>query len=270
MVGTPLCNPGDLSPRAKQCLELADVVLAEDTRRARLAAGRWGVTLSRLVSFNDHNEGGKLDQVLDRLRRGENLALITDAGMPAISDPGFLLVRTCREAGLPVSVVPGPSAPLAALAGSGIAPQPFTFLGFLPRKDGEISKTVAPFATVQTTLIFFERKDRLEGSLRVLRERLGPRQVCVARELTKIHEEFLLFRLDAPPDLSSVLGEVTVVIGPPEQKIRSGEETARVILQEEFALGGSAKQIAKRTLPRLTGWTGSEIYSMLLKLGCQP
>ena len=246
---------------------MADLVLAEDTKRASLAASRWGVPLSRLACFNDHNEGDKLAQVLDRLRRGENLALISDAGMPGISDPGFLLVRSCREAGLPVSVVPGPSAPLIALVGSGIAPQPFTFLGFLPRKEGEISKIVAPFADLQTTLIFFERKDRLPGSLRILFERLGPRQVCVAMELTKTHEEFLLFRLESLPDLGSILGEVTVVIGPPEQKIRNGEAEVRAILQEEAAGGGSAKQIVKRSQARLTGWTGSEIYSMFLELG---
>ena len=131
MVGTPLGNPGDLSPRARACLEEADLVLAEDTKREGLACARWGVTVRRFVSYHDHNEKEKASSVLELLREGKNIALISDAGMPVMADPGYVVIRACREAGLPVSVIPGPCAPVTALAGSGIPPQPFIFFGFL-------------------------------------------------------------------------------------------------------------------------------------------
>ena len=130
VVATPLGNPGDLSPRAREVLEGADMVLAEDTRRAGLLCQRCGVKAKRFMSFHDHNEESKLDEVLGLLNGGRTLALISDAGLPLVADPGYRLVRACRAAGIPVSVVPGPSAPVTALAGSGIAPQPT----FLPRR----------------------------------------------------------------------------------------------------------------------------------------
>ena len=125
VVATPLGNPGDLSPRAREVLEGADMVLAEDTRRAGLLCQRCGVKAKRFMSFHDHNEESKLDEVLGLLNGGRTLALISDAGLPLVADPGYRLVRACRAAGIPVSVVPGPSAPVTALAGSGIAPQLF-------------------------------------------------------------------------------------------------------------------------------------------------
>ena len=129
MVGTPLGNPGDLSPRARACLEEAELVLAEDTKREGLACARWGVQVRRFVSYHDHNEKEKAASVLELLREGKNIALISDAGMPVMADPGYVVIRACREAGLPVSVIPGPCAPVTALAGSGIPPQPFIFFG---------------------------------------------------------------------------------------------------------------------------------------------
>ncbi|MBO6002262.1 MAG: 16S rRNA (cytidine(1402)-2'-O)-methyltransferase, partial [Mailhella sp.] len=202
VVATPLGNPGDLSPRARGCLEAADIVLAEDTRRESLACARWGVRVQRFVSFHDHNEEDRGPEVLEWLRQGKSIALISDAGMPVLADPGYGIVRACREAGLPVSVVPGPCAPVAALAGSGIAPQPFVFFGFLPRGRGDQKKTLEPYAQLSCTLVFFERRDRLAETLAAARALLGPRDACIARELTKTHEEFLRFRLEDPPDLS--------------------------------------------------------------------
>ena len=196
VVATPLGNPGDLSPRAREVLEGADTVLAEDTRRAGLLCQRCGVKAKRFMSFHDHNEESKLDEVLGLLDEGRTLALISDAGLPLVADPGYRLVRACRAAGIPVSVVPGPSAPVTALAGSGIAPQPFAFLGFLPRSRSDQEKTLAPFANLALTLIFFERKDRLGETLSAAHAVLGPRELCIARELTKTHEEYILGRLE--------------------------------------------------------------------------
>lgn len=270
VVGTPLGNPGDLSPRARRCLEEADAVLAEDTRRAGLACARWGVEVKRLVSLHDHNESRKMNGVLDMLRHGQTLALISDAGMPVLADPGYLVVRACREAGLPVSVVPGPCAPVTALAGSGIPPQPFVFFGFLPRKQADQEAALAPYARVPATLVFFDRKDRLAETLATAFRLLGPREACLARELTKIHEEYLRFRLDAIPPLDNLLGEVTVVLGPPEHQECSSREEVEKLIAEEQPKGGAPREVARRVQARVTGWTTGEIYSMLPRTGRPP
>lgn len=263
VVGTPLGNPGDLSPRARACLEEAELVLAEDTKREGLACARWGVQVRRFVSYHDHNEKEKAASVLELLREGKNIALISDAGMPVMADPGYVVIRACREAGLPVSVIPGPCAPVTALAGSGIPPQPFIFFGFLPRKRSDQESTLAPYAALPVTLVFFERKDRLEDTLKNALALLGPREVCVARELTKTHEEYLRFRLESLPDLSGILGEVTVVIGPPEGAVRSGREEVTRIIAEEMPLGGAPRAVARRVQSRVRGWTTGEIYALI-------
>ncbi len=262
IVGTPLGNPGDLSPRARQCLEDADLVLAEDTKREGLACSRWGVHVRRFVSFHDHNEKEKSAEVLGWLAEGKRIALISDAGMPVLADPGYSLVKACREAGAAVSVIPGPCAPVTALAGSGIAPQPFVFFGFLPRGKGDREKTLAPYAALSCTLVFFERKDRLAATLADAFLLLGPRDVCIARELTKTYEQYIRFRLEATPDLSGILGEVTVIIGPPEQTYRSPREEVLAALEEEKAAGGSPRVLAKRVRARVQGWTADEIYAL--------
>lgn len=183
IVATPLGNAGDLSPRARKILEEVPLVLAEDTKRAGLNFARWGLKAKRLISFNDHSEEKKLEHALNFLQQGEDIALISDAGMPVISDPGYLIVKACREKNIPVTAIPGASAPVTALAGSGIAPNPFTFFGFLPRKTSDMEKTLAPYAKNFSTLVFFERKDRIAETLKYLYTLLGARDVCIAREL---------------------------------------------------------------------------------------
>lgn len=262
IVATPLGNADDLSPRAKTILEQVPLVLAEDTKRASLNFSRWGLKAKRFISFNDHSEEKKLDHALEFLEQGEDIALISDAGMPIISDPGYLIVKACRENNIPVTVIPGASAPVTALAGSGIAPHPFTFFGFLPRKTNDMEKTLAPFAQLSTTLVFFERKDRIAETLKYLYTLLGAREVCIARELTKEHEEYIFFNLAQIPDLDHLLGELTVIVGPPLEKSKSSEEEVRKILQEEKNFGGSPKQIAKRVQIKCQGWTSSEIYAL--------
>ena len=263
MVGTPLGNPGDLSPRARACLEAADLVLAEDTKREGLACARWGVNVRRFISYHDHNEKEKAASVLELLREGKNIALEFDAGMPVMTDPGYVVIRACREAGLPVSVIPGPCAPVTALAGSGIPPQPFVFFGFLPRKRSDQENTLSLYATIPATLVFFERMERLEETLKNALALLGPREVCVARELTKTHEEYLRFRLEDLPDLSGILGEVTVVVGPPEGNARSSREEILSLIREELPLGGAPRAVARRVQSRARGWTTGEIYALI-------
>ena len=200
VVATPLGNLGDLSPRAGEVLELADVVLAEDTRRTGLLFARVGLPKPRLMSLHEHNEQARIDTVLGLLHQGLRVAVVSDAGTPLIADPGYKVVRAVRTAGFPVVPVPGPAAPITALMACGLPPYPFTFLGFLPRKPGDIRKILTPFADLGMTLVFFERKSRVAVSLAVAFEVLGGREFCLARELTKEHEEFIHGRLGPEVD----------------------------------------------------------------------
>ncbi len=267
IVATPLGNPGDLSPRAKEVLEAVDVVLAEDTRRAGLLCQRCGVKAKSFSSLHEHNEVARVPQLVERLQAGERMALISDAGLPLVADPGYRLVKACRENAIEISVVPGPCAAVTGLAGSGIAPQPFVFLGFFPRTVADCEKMLAPFTHVPATLIFYERKDRLAKSLAVAHAMLGPREVCIARELTKTHEEYRLGRLEdgIPPSPKGLelLGEITVIIGPPEQTARMDSPAIYALIEQERQLGGSPRDIAKRVQAQASGWTVKAIYAMM-------
>lgn len=264
IVATPLGNLGDLSPRARETLAEADGILAEDTRRAGALLARCGIAARGFTSFHDHNEEARLGQTVARLKGGQSLALVSDAGTPLLSDPGYRLVKVCREEGIRVVPVPGPCAPVAALSASGLPPYPFVFLGFVPRKATEREAFFMPFIHMGATLAFFERKDRLAATLECAYRVLGRRQACIARELTKTHEEFLSFFLDesaALPD--ELLGEITVLVGPPLEEGRTPEREAERILEEESALGGKAKEVVRRAQSRLRGWSGKELYARL-------
>ena len=268
IVATPLGNPGDLSPRARDILGTADVLLSEDTRRTGLLLSRCGVTARRLVSFHDRNEAEKLEDVLRLLREGQQLALVSDAGTPLVADPGYRLVRACRAEGIPVSPIPGPSAPVTALSAAGIPPLPYTFLGFLPRDDAGRRQLFSAFAHTPGSLVFFERKDRLQGSLAVAAATLGPREAAVCRELTKTHEEFILFRLEDYSRLShELLGEITVIIGPPEQRERATEDDARACLRrlETSHPSARSKELARLAQADVPGWSVKELYELLTR-----
>ena len=265
VVATPLGNADDLSPRARATLEDADVVLAEDTRRAGLLFQRLGLGgHGRLVSFYEHNEDKKLPKVLDMLDGGLSVALISDAGTPLLSDPGFTLVRACREQGIRVAPVPGPSAPVTALSASGMPPLPYTFLGFAPRKKSQTEKLFRAHRDTGATLVLFERKTRLEGTLAIARDVLGARDFCVARELTKEYEEFLRGNLG---DLDSfnfdLRGELTVIIGPGGDG-ETDEAAVIELIAEESEAGGKPKEIARRVAERSRGWTAKDVYALIL------
>jgi 16S rRNA (cytidine1402-2'-O)-methyltransferase len=269
VVATPLGNADDLSPRARQILSGAEIILAEDTRRAGLLFRRLGLERhGKLVSFFEHNEDKRLPKVLEFLEEGLSVALISDAGTPLLSDPGFTLVRACRERGIPVSPVPGPSAPVAALSASGLPPLPYTFLGFPPRKKSQTETLFLAHRDTGATLIFFERKTRLLGTLEIAADILGDREFCVARELTKEYEEFLRGRLGDLTGLDPELrGELTVIIGPATAGGRTGSRTAEAELErlvaEEGGAGGRPKEIARRVAARAVGWTAKEVYATM-------
>lgn len=265
IVAAPIGNPGDLSERAREILEGADLILAEDTRRTALMLAEAGVEYECLVSFFEHNEAARQPMALDALRRGANVALITDAGTPLISDPGFRLTRACREAGLPVSPVPGPSAPIAALSAAGIAPLPFTFLGFLPRGRGDRKALFSQYGATPATLVFFERKDRVYESLELALGCLGDRECAICRELTKEYEEFIIGRLAAMREPREPLrGEITVVIGPQAKDAQTPEAEVRQLLRAARTSGLKNRDAARRVKAQSLGWSVAELYNILV------
>lgn len=263
VIATPLGNPGDLSPRARRALEGADLVLAEDTRLAARLFRECGIPLRSFTSFFEHNEEKRQEEILSALRSGRNVALITDAGTPLLSDPGYRLVTACRKENIPVSPIPGPSAPVAALSAAGLPPVPFSFLGFLPRDASGRKKILEKFTSVPGSLVFFERKDRLEESLGLALEILGPRKFAICREMTKEHEEFIGADLaDYKRYCQNLLGEITVVIGPAETESRSTLADAKAILQKFLESGCKPREAARLAARELSGWPSKELYSL--------
>jgi 16S rRNA (cytidine1402-2'-O)-methyltransferase len=216
VAGTPIGDPTDASPRLREALATADVVAAEDTRRTRRLAADLGITLAgRVVSYYDAVETARLPELLEALREGRSVLLVTDAGMPSVSDPGYRLVASASAEGLPVTAVPGPSAVLTALALSALPVDRFAFEGFLPRKAGERSRALAQLAHDPRTLVFFEAPHRLAEMLAALAEAFGAdRPAAVCRELTKTYEEVRRAPLGelAAWAAEGVRGEITVVV----------------------------------------------------------
>ncbi|MHB8220093.1 MAG: 16S rRNA (cytidine(1402)-2'-O)-methyltransferase [Acidimicrobiales bacterium] len=217
LVATPIGNLGDLSPRAVAVLDQADVVCCEDTRRTRVLLTAAGVAgRGRLVALHEHNESERIPQVLDRVGAGDTVAVVCDAGTPAISDPGARLVAAAAAEGMVVSVVPGPSAVLAALVVSGLPTERFCVEGFLPRKGIDRRRRLAVLASEERTAVVLESPARLAATLADLAQACGDRPVAVVRELTKLHEETWRGRLTAAAATFAdrpARGEVVVVLG---------------------------------------------------------
>lgn len=217
---TPIGNLQDVSLRLLQTLREADLVAAEDTRRTLKLLNHFGIKKT-LVSFHEHNARRQTPRLVERLRSGASVALVTDAGTPGISDPGAQLVEAAWAAGVAVRVVPGPSAVVAALAVSGFPGQPYWFEGFLPSRARARRERLQALRGLDATLVFFEAPHRLQESLRDLAEVLGDRPAALARELTKVHEEVHrgslpeLARRAAAGEIPAA-GEITLVVGPPQ------------------------------------------------------
>jgi 16S rRNA (cytidine1402-2'-O)-methyltransferase len=215
LCGTPIGNLEDMSPRAQRALEEADVIACEDTRRTRKLLSHFGISARSLVVYNEGNERRKAGELLAAIKAGRNVVLVSDAGMPGLSDPGYRLVKACADDGVTVEAVPGPSAVITAVAISGLAPGRFVFEGFLPKKSGERKRKIAELAEERRTLVFFESPHRIEESLMDLLDGLGPRPAALTRELTKMHEEVRRGTLDELVDSVAAdppRGEITLVI----------------------------------------------------------
>jgi len=260
---TPIGNLEDITLRTLSALREADVVACEDTRRTRVLLDRYGVS-ARLVSYHEHNEAARSVELVARMREGEVVALVSDAGTPLVSDPGYLLVRGCVAAGLPVEVLPGPSAAITALVASGLPADEWHFQGFLPRKRGELARLLGAQAS---TLVAFESPRRLPATLALLAELDPEREVAVCRELTKAHEEVVRGSAaslagryaGAPPR-----GEVVLVLGPATH----AEDSPRVDPAALDALrrlvdAGAHPRKAAGVVAGLTGASANALYAAL-------
>jgi 16S rRNA (cytidine1402-2'-O)-methyltransferase len=265
IVATPLGNLEDITLRAIRILKEASVIACEDTRRTVKILNRYEIR-TPLFIFHEYNKVRAGKSILRRLRDGDSVALVSDAGTPAISDPGYELVREAIGAGVPIEVVPGPSALVAALVVSGLPTDHFTFEGFLPARREKRRKAMQGLAAGTRTMIFYESPQRLAAFLHEAAEIFGDRQACVVRELTKVHEEILrgsLSELDAAiSGRGSVLGEVTIVIGGGPKTVElSVEETVRAALEEG---SGSSRDLAREIAGR-TGLSRKEVYAEILR-----
>jgi 16S rRNA (cytidine1402-2'-O)-methyltransferase len=223
LVPTPIGNAGDITLRAIEVLKEANRIACEDTRHSAPLLARLGITGKPLVSLHDHNEVRRLPELLDAARAGETIAVVTDAGMPAVSDPGYRVVQACIEQGIPFEVLPGPSAVLTALVGSGFPVHAFRFLGFLPIKKGRRLAVMEESLGIEGTSIFFESPHRLLSTLELLAEKHPGARCCVARELTKKFETYhrgTAAELEAHFKVHGPKGEIVFLITGDEDKKR--------------------------------------------------
>ena len=263
LAATPIGNMGDATNRLIGLLETADIIAAEDTRRLHRLVSALGITTrGRIISYHEHNEATRTADLLEMVRGGSTLLMVTDAGMPAVSDPGFRLVEAAAAEGLTVTAAPGPSAVLTALALSGLPTDRFCFEGFLPRKPGERSTRLAQLAGEQRTMVFFEAPHRLEPMLRALDSAFGSdRRAAIARELTKLHEQVLrgpLRELLEWAEAGDVRGEIAVVVeGAPDAAPEQAADHVGAVnalvdqglrLKEAVAAVAEEARISKREL----------------------
>ncbi|MCU1232110.1 MAG: Uroporphyrin-III C/tetrapyrrole (Corrin/Porphyrin) methyltransferase [Candidatus Solibacter sp.] len=266
VVATPIGNLEDITYRAVRVLGEADLIACEDTRQTRKLLDHYKIH-KPTISYHDHNEQERTEDLTARLLSGETIALVSDAGMPLVSDPGYRLVHAAIEAGISVQPVPGASASLTALAASGLPTDSFHFGGFLPPKTGQRAKLLEALADEHATLIFYEAPHRILETLEAIETALGPRPVVVAREITKIHEEFLrgtaaeIHAKLAARD--SVRGEITLLIGkalePPP------DDTPMVEAVDALIRDGVPRMDAIKQVARRRGLSKREVYDQLLQ-----
>ncbi|MEW6086171.1 MAG: 16S rRNA (cytidine(1402)-2'-O)-methyltransferase [Chloroflexota bacterium] len=269
LVATPIGNLEDMSPRAIRILHEASLIAAEDTRHTGNLLKHFEIQ-TPLTSYFEHNKLSKLDFILDKLSTGD-VALVSDAGTPAINDPGYELVRAALASGADVVPVPGPSAPIAALAVSGLPTDSFLYLGYLPHKKTERHKFVGQIANLPYTLIFLESPHRVLDSLADLLASLGDRRICVAREMTKMFEEYWRGTISGAMDhfkSKEVRGEFTLVVEgkKKEEGAQWTEDELKKAVQKESKSGKSAREISAALAER-SGWNKKDVYRLVNQKG---
>lgn len=266
LAATPIGDPADAAPRLTHELASAPLILAEDTRRTKRLCDALGVTPSgSMMSYHEHNEAQRTGEIVERIAAGERVVLVTDAGMPSVSDPGYRLVAACVERDLTVTCVPGPSAVLMALAVSGLPVDRFCFEGFLPRKAGERARTLAALADEPRTMVFFEAPHRLAVTLEAMAEAFGAdRRVAVCRELTKTYEEVRRGGLEelAAWAVDGARGEITVVVAGAEAREASLEDAVATVL--DLVTGGARLKDACGQVAQVTGLSKKALYDAAL------
>jgi len=268
VVGTPIGNLSDFPPRAVEALNSASLILCEDTRHTRKLLTHFRI--ERPVDrFDEHTEDARAETFIDRIEHGETIAIVSDAGMPLVSDPGFRIVRIARERGIVVEPIPGPFAGVIALVASGIAPLPFTFLGFTPHREGERRDFYRSVVELGHTAIVYESPERVVDSLHdALHVLGGDTEVTVAREMTKLHEEFLSGTiaevLETLRARESIYGEITIVFAAAK---REQEEVAPETIHAEFErlrASGMRRNDAVKVLAEKFGMRKNDVYKLLL------
>jgi len=266
IVATPIGNLEDITLRAVRVLREADVIACEDTRQTRKLLDHAGIS-KPLVSYHEHNEIPRSAELITKLQGGANVALVSDAGTPLISDPGYRLVEAAIEAGIAVVPIPGPSAAIAALSASGLPPHSFRFCGFLPPRSSPRRKLLEELAGERSTLIFYEAPHRILEALDDIAAVMGARRVVVAREITKIHEEFLRGTAGEVRAMLAgrpvIRGEITILVGKQEAAPVEGEtpieDAVRALEEQGVSRMDAIKQVAKtRGIPK------REVYRRLM------
>ncbi|WP_308168554.1 16S rRNA (cytidine(1402)-2'-O)-methyltransferase [Nonomuraea sp. NEAU-A123] len=274
LAGAPIGQAGDVSPRLREVLEKADVVAAEDTRRLRRLAGELGVEIGgRVVSYYDANEAGRAAELIETLKQGQTVVVITDAGMPGVSDPGYRLTHLAVEEGITVTALPGPSAVTTALAVSGLASDRFCFEGFPPRKPGERGRRLAALAKEERTMVFFEAPHRLQSSLEAMAEAFGQeRSAAVCRELTKTYEEVRRGGLGelAAWAAAGVKGEITVVVAGHVMDDTEPDIESLVAEVDRRVADGEQRKVAVADVAKEAGLPKRELYDAVHRRSSTP
>lgn len=267
VVGTPIGNLEDITLRALNTLKASDLIACEDTRRTQKLLNHYEIR-TRTISYHEHNEMTRAPELVLQMEKGSVISLVSDAGMPGLSDPGFRLVHLAIRHRIPVVPVPGPSAMVASLAAAGLPMNEFMFIGFLPAKKSARRKALAGVAGFEKTIVFYEAPHRIVESLRDVHEILGDRDAVIAREVTKVHEEFLRGRLSELRDAlkkQSVKGELTVILGPgaaPGPAEGNGA-SVRSEVERLKASEGLDEKSALKVIARARGISRSEAYRQL-------
>ncbi len=266
LVATPIGNLRDITLRSLDVLNNVDLIACEDTRVSGKLLSFYGIK-KPLVSYNDHASAGKRDKLLEKLLNGESIALISDAGMPLISDPGYKLVRECWEKGVYVTTLPGANAPLSALQLSGLPSDSFSFIGFLPSKTGARKKVLEQWSDTNGALIVFENASRLSSSLQDIHDVLGDRTMALVREITKMYEEVrqgevseLIAYYEESPKPK---GEIVLVIGAQEEREYSEDDIKALLVK---ALKEASTKEAAADVARITGISKKKLYEQALDL----
>ncbi len=272
LVATPIGNLEDITERALRILREVECIAAEDTRQTRKLLSHYNIH-TQVISYHEHNKSKKLHNILEKLAEGD-VALVSDAGTPVLNDPGYELVRAAIDAGYKISPIPGASAPIAALITSGLPPDTFLYIGYLPRRTNERKQKLKSLSSYPFTLICFETPHRLHASLKDILSVFGDRPIAVARELTKIHEE--IFRGQVSEAIAHFAanpprGEITLIIGGAKKQSASerwSEDLLREALQEAITRGDSPSNIAQR-IAKQSGWKRREVYNIITEIQSQ-